>query len=128
MNLTETAALLTLIASYDRRTIGEADVRAWHEILDDVPAADARAAVLAYYRRTREWIMPADIRGHFDDLRADRARRFAGKDGRTVEELVQADPSDQAAYRTELAELRRKVAIGEITRDDLPPALERGRS
>lgn len=64
MSLTksEIALLLALCASFDQRTIGEADVEAWHEILgEDLSFTDARTRVLAHYRVSNERIMPSDI-------------------------------------------------------------------
>lgn len=62
MTKTETAQLLTLIAAFDRRTIGETDVEAWHLILADLDANDCADAVKAHFATSREWLMPADVR------------------------------------------------------------------
>lgn len=62
MNLQETTRVLAKAQAFDRRTIGEADIRAWHEALEDVDAVDALNAVTAHYRATADWLMPAHIR------------------------------------------------------------------
>lgn len=62
MNRPETAQLLTVIAAYDRRTLGDTDVYAWQQALDDVPYPDAHQAVIDHYRDTKDWIMPSDVR------------------------------------------------------------------
>jgi hypothetical protein len=105
VNLTETATLLTMCAAYDRRTIGEADVRAWQAVLDDVAFADARDAVVEHYKRTRDWIMPADVRTIAKKARGDRLNRH-------LELVPDADPDDVPAYLTALREDRMRTADG----------------
>lgn len=58
----ETATVLAKCAAFDQRTVGRADVAAWTEALDDVPVADALAAVTRWYRTSRERVWPSDIR------------------------------------------------------------------
>lgn len=62
MTKAEVAQLLTIIAAFDRRTIGEADVEAWHLVVGDLDAADCAEAVRTYFTDSREWLMPADVR------------------------------------------------------------------
>jgi hypothetical protein len=54
--------LLAVIAAYDHRTLGDADGDAWEMAVGDLAFSDARMAVVAHYRESREWIMPADVR------------------------------------------------------------------
>ena len=54
--------LLEIIASIDRRKLGLTDRQVWERLIGDLTFPDARAAVEAYYREHREWIMPADVR------------------------------------------------------------------
>lgn len=61
MTLAETADLLSIAAAIDKRTIGEADVRAWQMVLDDIPFPAARNALRAHYRENVKPLMPADI-------------------------------------------------------------------
>ena len=80
MTRSETAALLAFCAAYDQRTIGEADVLAWHEALDSpwVPNIDideAQAAVIAHYRETPQRITVADV---LKRVKTDRADRYRG--------------------------------------------------
>jgi hypothetical protein len=72
MNLGETIDLLSVVAAFDRRTVGEADAMAWHAVLGDLNFKDSRAAVYAHYRESREWIMPADIRQRVAAIRKQR--------------------------------------------------------
>lgn len=62
MNRAQVAELLTLITAFDRRTLGDADIVAWHSVLDDIEVTDAAEAVRRHYRTSSEWIMPADVR------------------------------------------------------------------
>lgn len=61
MTKTEVATMLAMIAAYDRRTIGETDVEAWHLILEPLNPDDAMQAVKEHYTDSRTWLMPADI-------------------------------------------------------------------
>jgi hypothetical protein len=88
MNLTETAAVLAKAAAFDRRTVGEADILAWHEVLGDLPADDVLTAVTAHYREATDWLMPAHVRLHA--LSIDRERRRAARELREAEELQAA--------------------------------------
>ena len=58
----ETALVLTKASAFDQRTIGEADVMAWHSVLEDVPAEDALQAVSDHYRESTSRLWPADVR------------------------------------------------------------------
>lgn len=62
MSTDEVIDLLTLMASYDRRKVGEADVAAWYAAMGDLAFSDSRDAVIAHYRDSTEWIMPAHVR------------------------------------------------------------------
>jgi len=62
MIASETALLLAVAAAFDARTIGDADVNAWHAALYDLEFTAAREAVIAHYRRNDERITPAQIR------------------------------------------------------------------
>lgn len=58
----DVARLLAYIAAFDRRTLGDADVLAWHDVLGDLDFEAARAAVRTWYTEHDGWIMPAHIR------------------------------------------------------------------
>lgn len=60
----EVLLILTRCASFDRRTIGRTDVEAWHLVIGGLTYAECDAAVLAWYKENREWIMPSDVRAH----------------------------------------------------------------
>lgn len=62
MTPAQTAELLGMCAAFDRRTVGRADVTAWHLVLQDVDYTDAQQAVADHYRDNHDWIMPSDVR------------------------------------------------------------------
>jgi hypothetical protein len=68
MNLNETARALALVQSFDRRTVGEADVVAWRSVLTDVALADAEEAIRRHYAEQTDWLMPAHIRRYVRDI------------------------------------------------------------
>lgn len=70
MNHAEIVDLLTACAAYDRRTVGESDVHAWHKALHDMPIEHALAAVPEWFgKRTNDaWTMPHHIRNTWNDM------------------------------------------------------------
>lgn len=63
MKRSETTILLTKIAAFDQRTIGEADVEAWSEVLTkaEVTLPDAMAAVGDHFTESTDRLMPNEI-------------------------------------------------------------------
>jgi hypothetical protein len=102
MTLTEAAKILTLAAAYDRRTLGDEDVRAWHAVLEHVAYPDARQAVIEHYRAQTTWLMPADVAAGVRRIRSDRLAQLD-----TL--LPNADPDDVTgwleAYRAQIADV-----------------------
>lgn len=73
MTPADAAELLTLAAAFDRRTVGEADARAWAAALHTLPLdQDARAAVARHYSETDKWLTPAHVRQQRTKIRAER--------------------------------------------------------
>lgn len=103
MTRAETALLLAQCAAFDRRTIGDADVIAWHAALNDVAYEDAQTAVVEHYRDSLDYLMPAHVRA---TVRRMRTARLA--DG--VEPVPVADPDDVVAYQRALREQRSRRA------------------
>lgn len=62
MKISDTVDVLTKIAAFDRRTLGDADVAAWHDVIGDLEREDAMEAVRRHYLSSRDWIMPVDVR------------------------------------------------------------------
>lgn len=78
MTPAEVARMLAKAAAYDRRTVTEIDVAAWHEIVARVDLLDALAAVTRHYTETRDWMMPADFLKHARAAKEERRRRELG--------------------------------------------------
>lgn len=74
MTPAEVARVLAKASAYDQRTIGEADVAAWHEILGRYDFQDALGAVARHYTETHERLMPAHLLRHIKAIRDDRRR------------------------------------------------------
>lgn len=74
MSTDEVIDLLTLMASYDRRKVGEADVAAWYAAVGDLAFGDSRDAVIAHYRECTDWLMPAHVRQRVGAVRQERLR------------------------------------------------------
>lgn len=64
MNRLDVIKLLTEIAAYDYRRVnfGDMEIEAWFRALDDLAYDDASAAVVSFYRESKDSIMPADVR------------------------------------------------------------------
>ncbi len=129
MNLAETTEALALAQAYDRRTVGEADVRAWQAVLSDVPAADAMEAIRRHYRDSEAWLMPATVRRIAAEIQRERAVSpwAAGQYGVPREGAL---PEVSAAGRLQLGDLpapmaeliaRVRALAGEGSREALHP-------
>ena len=97
--------VLTLAASYDQRTIGEADALAWAKALGDINQDDACDAVTEHYRNETRRLMPADV---INGVRRIREARLSA----APEQVPDADPDDVLAYQRALREQRHRVADG----------------
>lgn len=71
----ETADVLTAIASYDLRTIGEADVIAWHAAIGELSKPLALEAVVIHHKTSTDRIKPANILGVARTILRDRESR-----------------------------------------------------
>lgn len=74
MTPAEASALLTIASGFDNRRVDPDVARSWAVALDDVRFEDARDAVVAHYRASREWLMPVHI---LDAVKRVRAGRIA---------------------------------------------------
>jgi hypothetical protein len=113
----EVIDLLTLIASFDRRTAGKTDVAAWQATVGDLAWPDAQAAVVEHYRESTEWLMPAHIRQRVAAMR--QARLDAAGPTEIPEHLADR-PLDARAW---LQEARDAIADGR----EPPKAIEGAR-
>jgi hypothetical protein len=64
--------LLSLMAARDRRTIGDADVLAWHQDVGDLSFDDAQDAVARHFRDSDEWLTAAAVRRLVKAIRNER--------------------------------------------------------
>jgi hypothetical protein len=70
--------VLAKAAAFDQRTIGKADVLAWHEVIGDLDRDDALTAVARFYGTvTERRLMPGDVRTLVAEIARERRRRPA---------------------------------------------------
>lgn len=104
MNRNETIDLLTLIAGFDQRTVGDGDVMAWHVVATEEhwtwPLA--RRAAINYHRRGggKPRITPAHITDAIDEIRAT-IRRTVLRTSLTPPKELRDDPRAEIAWRRE---------------------------
>lgn len=105
MKPSEATVILTKIAAYDRRSVGEADAAAWAEALDGlVTLQDALTAVRDHFRASNDWLMPKAIIDRSRELRKRRIRDSGLPD--FPPDLTQAQEREWLrAYHDALAEV-----------------------
>lgn len=86
----DTARVLAKVAAYDQRTVGSADIGAWHEVIGHLNLADCLTAVTAHYREQSTRAMPADIRKLAFGIRDARQSRDRQHDRR---QAIEAGPT-----------------------------------
>jgi hypothetical protein len=86
---------LALCAAYDSRTVGRADILAWHDVIGDVPFTDAAQAVKDHYRETVTEIMPSWTSGS-GSVAMRRARLVNVED---IDLVRDVDPDDPQWHR-----------------------------
>lgn len=124
MNLVETANLLTVMATYDRRTVGETDVIAWQAVLSDASFEDCLEAVRRHYAEDTEWMMPAHVRRLVRNILRERevaAQSTGWAPGQAGVPKDQAHPMVTVTDRLALSDLPAAVAdlLAQV-RADLP--------
>jgi hypothetical protein len=113
MNIDEIGALLAICATFDYRNPGTVDLEAWEAVLGDLTFADAREAVLAYYRANRERIMPADVRRGVSVIRRARVERVRDEDL-----LPDAHPTLSPAMIARVLQARRALVLNGMSPQD----------
>jgi hypothetical protein len=116
MKATEAAALLTIAAAFDNRKPDADQAKAWALALDGFRFEDCREAIVAHYRTSREWMMPADVIGGVKRLRAKRISEF----GTLPDPPPELDPDDTRALAAWMRQTR--AAIGDGTYEATPDA------
>lgn len=61
MRKSQVADVLTLAASFDARTVGNADVEAWFLAIGDLDFEETMAAVIEHYKTSTDRLMPAHL-------------------------------------------------------------------
>ncbi|MBE7193765.1 MAG: hypothetical protein INR66_14935 [Gordonia polyisoprenivorans] len=104
MNRNEVIDLLTVASAYDRRTIGEGDVKAWGTAAERAHWVFVKAvdAIHDHYANTAQWLMP----GHITERIRLASRQPAAADD--VLALEQQPASEER--RAEVMAMVRKIA------------------
>ncbi len=108
MTAEEIGKLLATCAAYDRRTVGETDVIAWLKAVGDLPHRDCEEAIVAHYRESTQWIMPAHIRERVNAVRTERLRAAGDLEAAIPPELADRP----LEYRAALTKLTQDVMDG----------------
>lgn len=91
MHKSHIAAVLGLIAARDRRTIGETDIRAWHQDIGDLDFDVACEAVSVHFRESTEYLMPAHLRRIAAGIIRERRRQLReAEEQRAIEQYAAA--------------------------------------
>jgi hypothetical protein len=102
------ARVLAAAASFDKRTIGEADAIAWAKALTWLEPDDCIAAVGDHYGRTTDYLMPGHIRGRVREILRDRQERNAAARGLPTGPLAKPETRAEtlARVKAEVARVR----------------------
>lgn len=124
--------VLAKAAAFDQRTIGKADVLAWHEVIGDLDRDDALTAVARFYGTvTERRLMPGDVRTIVGEMQRERRRRRPEvvapgcyvPDPADRAKLVVSDDGRSALSITDGTETDRSAEVKEFVagvRDTLP--------
>lgn len=108
----EVARVLAKAAAFDQRTVGAADVAAWHEILAPYDLADALEAITRHYRNSTDRVMPAELRKLTNVIRDERHRRELGRsDALALPSRFEDDVTRDIRVRQGLAQCRGVLAV-----------------
>lgn len=114
MNPADAADLLAIAATFDRRTVGEIEARAWAKALNGLDPRDCAQAIQQHYARTTDWLMPAHVRSEVRRIRDERLREAGNSD-------PEYDRDDVAGGIAAIRQHRK--AIGDGQPIPAPPAL-----
>lgn len=110
MTPAEAQMLLSIAASFDNRKPNEEAAVSWSHALDGLRFEDARDAIVAHYRASSEWLMPAKV---ISEVRRIRSKRIAEAGDLTPPPDL--TPLETIAW---LKDAKRRIGNGE-TVDDL---------
>lgn len=117
MSPDETATVLAKCAALDQRTVGRADVLAWHEIVGALELPVALDAVKRWYAAHRERIMPSDVLTLARDIIRERIRE--ANERRALEAAPALDPRPLTDRSKEILDFVRGVGLPEGDPDTL---------
>jgi hypothetical protein len=119
MTYDEIKKLLALAAARDSRVPSQVMALAWHEDLGDLDFDTARQAISRHFRTSTEYLQPAHIRQHAEEI--DREQRRAAREQREAIAAEQERLALEEAPRTdrsrELAEMIRETVAKVATPD-----------
>lgn len=129
MRIQDTAAVLAKAAIFDFRTVGEADIMAWHEIVGELDVTDALQAVTRWYRDRSDRLMPSHLIEAVALVRSDRrkALRLAAAEAEMQSPTRPAEESPGRRFHELPPEVQaelRAVSGGFLGREGLPTADE----
>lgn len=110
MTPAEAQALLTVAAAFDNRKPDPDAATAWSIALDGYRFEDCRDAIVAHYRASSEWLMPAKV---ITEVKRIRAKRI--EDHPPLTPPPDLDPVETCAW---LREQRWRIGNGEQLTDD----------
>ena len=110
MNPAEAQALLTVAAAFDNRKPDADAAKAWSVALDGMRFEDCRDAIVAHYRGSSEWLMPAKV---ITEVKRIRAKRI--EDHPPLTPPAGLDP---VATNRWIREQRWRIGNGEVLEDD----------
>ncbi len=120
MNYDDTGRLLAYAAAFDKRTVGDADVLAWHDVLSDLDFDAAKQTVRTWYAENDGFIQPAHIRA------AVRPAADRHPSARPLSEAPRYPDFDVDKAKAWLAEC--EAQLGKATHEPYRPRAERGRT
>lgn len=108
----EAQVLLSMAAAFDNRKPDPDAAKAWSVALDGLRFEDCRDALVAHYRGSTEWLMPAMVRTAVRRMRAKRIEEHPP--------VIPPPGLSDVEERRFLAEARRRIGDGE-TYDSAAP-------
>jgi hypothetical protein len=102
--------VLTKAAAFDQRTVGHADVLAWHEVLGRLDRDDALTAVTRHYTESRERVMPADVVRLARVVREERRRETVRSDVLALPSRYEDDVTRDLRIREGVTQCRDVIA------------------
>lgn len=112
----ETALVLTKASAFDQRTIGEADVMAWHSVLEDIPVDDALQAVSNHYRDSTTRLWPADVRRLAAEIDYKRRGAIRKAELEAKQPALPSAPADPRRVKELVREVAAKLPVVESVR------------